>query len=167
MPRMPRRRGPRGLIRTLNYVAFLPLASRAPTYGRLLVALLGDDRIPASRKAILGIAAGYLLSPLDIIPDAIPILGALDDVAVVVIALDIFLEGVPRALLDEKLHELGIDGRELDEDLARVRKSVPRPVRAVMKRIPAALDGAASVIKRSGADRRLRSWILKEEANPA
>lgn len=166
MPRTSRRKGP-GLLRSLNYVAFLPLASRAPTYGRLLVALLGDDRIPVSRKAILGIAAGYLLSPLDIIPDAIPILGALDDVAVVVIALDIFLEGVPRPLLDEKLTELGIDGRELDEDLARVRKTVPRPVRAVMKRIPAALDSAAALIRRSGVDRRLRTWILKEEANPA
>jgi uncharacterized membrane protein YkvA (DUF1232 family) len=165
MPRTPKRRGPGGFIRSLNYVAFLPLASRAPTYGRLLVALLGDDRIPTSRKAILGIAAGYLLSPLDIIPDAIPILGALDDVAVVAIALDIFLEGVPRAILEEKVAELGIDGRELDEDLARVRRSVPKPLRAVMKRIPTALDSAAALIRRSGADRRLRTWL--QEARPA
>ncbi|MBA2255468.1 MAG: DUF1232 domain-containing protein [Chloroflexi bacterium] len=166
MPRLPARRGP-GFLRSLNYLAFLPLASRAPTYGRLLMALLADDRIPPSRKAILGLAAGYLLSPIDLIPEAIPILGALDDVAVVIIALDVFLEGVPRSLLDERLQELGIDGGELDADLARVRRTVPRPVRALFKRLPAAIDGAASLIRRSGADRRLRDWISKEEALPA
>ena len=162
MPRSPRRGGRAGFFRSLNYLAFLPLASRAPTYGRLLVALLGDDRIPPSRKAVLGLAAGYLLSPIDLIPEAIPLLGAMDDLAVVVIALDVFLEGVPRALLDEKLEQLGIDSGELDADLARVRKTVPRPVRAVFKRIPAAIEGAASLIHRSGADRRLRDWISKE-----
>jgi uncharacterized membrane protein YkvA (DUF1232 family) len=155
------------LFRSLNYLAFLPLASRAPTYGRLLLALLGDDRIPPSRKAVLGLAAGYLLSPIDLIPEGIPLLGALDDVAVVIIALDVFLEGVPRALLDEKLLELGMDGDELDEDLARVRRTVPRPVRALFKRLPAALDGAASLIRRSGADQRLRDLTRKEEARPA
>lgn len=164
---MPRRRGRFGVVSTLNYLAFMPLAARVPTYGRLLLALLADERIPTSRKAVLGIAAGYLVSPIDIIPEAIPVLGALDDVAVVVIALDIFLEGVPRALLDEKLDQLGIDGRALDDDLARVRRTVPRPLRAVFKRVPAALDGVASLISRSGADRRVRSWIHKEEAGPA
>jgi uncharacterized membrane protein YkvA (DUF1232 family) len=166
MPRSPRGRGPAGFFRSLNYLAFLPLASRAPTYGRLLVALLGDERIPASRKAVLGLAAAYLLSPADVIPERIPVLGAMDDLVVVVIALDIFLESVPRHLLDEKLVELGIDAHELDADLARVRKTVPRPVRAVFRRIPAALDGTASLIRRSGADRRLRD-MLSKEARPA
>jgi uncharacterized membrane protein YkvA (DUF1232 family) len=165
MAKKTRSRGPLGLIRTLNYMAFLPLAARAPTYGRLVLALLGDKRIPWSRKAVLGIAAGYLASPLDVIPEFIPLIGAIDDVAVVVLALDIFLEGIPRDLLDEKLDELGIDRRELDGDLERVRRVVPRPVRRVAMRLPDALAGAGSLIRRSGVDRRLRSWIT--EAPPA
>jgi hypothetical protein len=41
-----------GLVRTLNLLAFLPLAGRAPMYGRLLWALVLDPRVPASRKAL-------------------------------------------------------------------------------------------------------------------
>ena len=165
MAKKTRSRGPLGLIRTLNYMAFLPLAARAPMYGRLVLALLGDDRIPWSRKAVLGIAAGYLASPLDFIPEWIPLIGAIDDVAVVVLALDIFLEGIPRELLDEKLDELGIERRDLDGDLERVRRIVPRSVRRVAMRLPDAIAGAGSLVRRSGVDRRLRSWI--SEGQPA
>ena len=69
--RSPRRRG---FIRAFNYLAFMPLASRAPTYGRLLAALLGDARVPWTHKAILGLAVGYVLSPVDLVPDFVPVL---------------------------------------------------------------------------------------------
>ena len=40
-----------------------------------------------------------------------PLIGGLDDLVVVVLAIDLFLEGVPADVLHEKLDELGIDGR--------------------------------------------------------
>jgi len=122
MARLRRRRGPLGFLRTLNTLAYLPLASRAPTYGRLVYALLRDDRIAWSKKAVLAVAAGYVVSPIDFVPEMIPILGALDDVAVIVLALDIFIESVPRTLLNEKLAELEIDPAELEHDLEQVRR---------------------------------------------
>ena len=79
-------------------------------YARLIFALLLDERTPASRKALLAGAAGYLLVGRDIIPDEIPILGGLDDLVVVVLAVDLFLDGVPEpSCSHEKLDELGID----------------------------------------------------------
>src|SRR3712207_8455400 len=42
---------------------------------------------------------------------------------------DVFLEGLTESLLAEKLDELGIPKSELDDDLARVRRVVPRPDR--------------------------------------
>ena len=42
------------------------------------------------------------------IPDNIPILGGLDDLVVVVLAVDLFIDGAPEDLLREKLDELGI-----------------------------------------------------------
>ena len=45
---------------------------------------------------LLGAAAGYLVLGRDIIPDDVPILGGLDDLVVVVLAVDLFLDGVPR-----------------------------------------------------------------------
>jgi len=140
-------------------MAFLPLASRGPTYGRLLLALALDPRVPASRKALLILAAGYVLSPLDLISDRIPVLGALDDIAVIVLAVDLFLDGLPAGLIDEKLAELGMQRSELDEDLRRVRRTIPAPVRAAVARVPEALETVADVARSTGLDERVQQLV--------
>jgi uncharacterized membrane protein YkvA (DUF1232 family) len=143
---MPRSRSGGGLLRALNLLPFLPLAGRAPMYARLLWALATDPRVPAARKAMLGIAGAYIVAPFDLIPERIPLVGALDDVAVMVLAIDVFLEGLPEGLVGEKLDELGIPRSELDSDLARVRRLVPRPVRALAGRLPAVIDRVAAQV---------------------
>lgn len=163
MPGSRRSAGRGGLFRTLNLLAFLPLASRAPTYGRLLLALVQDERVPTARKALLAAALGYVALPVDLVPDWLPVVGSLDDVAVTVLAIDAFLEAVPHELLDEKLSVLGIDRRALDRDLAQVRRVVPRSVRRLAGLLPGAFDQAAGLVRRSGIGHELRTWILKEE----
>jgi uncharacterized membrane protein YkvA (DUF1232 family) len=115
-------------------------------YARLLWALASDPRVPAARKAMLGIAGAYIVAPFDLIPERIPLVGAIDDVAVMVLAIDVFLEGLPEGLVGEKLDELGIPRSELDSDLARVRRMVPRPVRALAGRLPAVIDRVAAQV---------------------
>ena len=155
----------------LNLIPFLPLAGRAPMYARLLWALASDPRVPAARKALLGIAGAYIVSPFDLIPERIPFVGALDDVAVMVLAIDVFLEGLPETLVNEKLVELGIPPSELESDLARVRKLVPGPIRALVGRVPAVVDRLASKATETGIDRHVRRLIApptaKAEGNPA
>ncbi len=154
----------------LNLIPFLPLAGRAPMYARLLWALASDPRVPAARKALLAIAGAYIVSPFDLIPERIPFVGALDDVAVMVLAIDVFLEGLPETLVNEKLVELGIPPSELESDLARVRKLVPGPIRALVGRVPAVVDRLASKATESGIDRRVRRLIAPPtaaEGNPA
>src|SRR5436190_20342213 len=74
------RRGSSSAIRrALGFLAFLPIASRAPLYTRLMWELVRDERTPASRKALLAGALGYLVLGRDVIPDDIPVLGGLDD----------------------------------------------------------------------------------------
>ena len=143
----------------LNLLPFLPLAGKAPLYARLLWSLATDARVPASRKALLGLAGAYIVSPLDLVPEWIPIVGAVDDVAVMVLAIDVFLEGLPEGLVAEKLVELGIPPSELEDDLARVRRMVPRPVRALVARVPFLLDRVFERINESGVDRQLRAVI--------
>jgi uncharacterized membrane protein YkvA (DUF1232 family) len=157
-----RRRGPGVLGRALGMMAFLPLASRAPVYARLILALIVDDRTPASRKVLLAGAAGYLLVGRDIVPDDVPILGGLDDLVVVVLAVDLFLDGVPEALLAEKIAELGIDRSAFDDDIARIRRLTPGPVRKTMRRIPGLIGQAGEAIDHSGIGPRVRAWISKE-----
>ena len=50
-------------LTVLSFWPFLPIASRAPLYGRLLLELVRDGRVPASRKALLGLAAAYVARP--------------------------------------------------------------------------------------------------------
>jgi uncharacterized membrane protein YkvA (DUF1232 family) len=161
--RKKRRRGPGLLGRALGIMAFLPLASRAPIYARLIFSLLLDERMPASRKAMLAGAAGYLIVGRDIIPDDVPILGGLDDLVVVVLAVDIFLDGVPSELLSEKLRELGIDRIAFDQDMARVRRLTPGPVRKTLRRIPGAVSQAGQAIENTGVGPKVRAWVSKEE----
>jgi uncharacterized membrane protein YkvA (DUF1232 family) len=151
------------LNRAVGLMAFMPLASRAPQYARLMLALVVDDRTPATRKAMLAGAAGYLLLGRDIIPDEIPILGGLDDLVVVVLAVDLFLDGVPDELLHEKLADLGIDRTEFEQDIARIRRLTPGPVRRTIRRIPQLVGQAGAALEQSGVGPRLRGWINREE----
>lgn len=45
----------------------------------LLRRLLGDERVPRSRKLALGVLLAYLALPIDLVPDFIPVAGQLDD----------------------------------------------------------------------------------------
>jgi len=155
------RRNKRGgsTLRILNLLPFLPLAGRAPMYARLLWALATDPRVPVTRKMLLGLAGAYVLSPIDLVPERIPFFGAVDDVAVVVLAIDVFLDGLPETLVNEKLVELGIAPSELEADLARVRRVVPKPVRQLVAEVPAMLDRMALRMSGAGMDRGVRKLI--------
>ena len=76
--------------------------------GRLAWRLIRDARTPMLPKLILGAAILYVLSPLDFIPDLVPFLGQMDDLAVLALALDLFFKNVPDWLRLE--HEARLTG---------------------------------------------------------
>jgi uncharacterized membrane protein YkvA (DUF1232 family) len=147
----------------VSLLAFLPVASRVPDYARLIGALVIDERMPVDRKVLLGAAAGYIAIGRDVIPDTIPIIGGLDDLVVVVLAVDLFLDGVPPELLQEKLDDLAIDRASFDRDIAQIRRLTPGPVRRTIRRIPGLVTAAGRAIDRSGIVPRTRAWITKED----
>jgi uncharacterized membrane protein YkvA (DUF1232 family) len=155
--------GSASLGRLISLLAFLPVASRVPDYARLIGALVIDERMPTDRKLLLGAAAGYLVAGRDIIPDSVPLVGGLDDLVVVVLAVDLFLDGVPPELLAEKLDDLAIDRASFDRDIAQIRRLTPGPVRRTIRRIPGLVTAAGRAIERSGIVPRTRDWITKEE----
>ena len=159
-PRRTRRVGAR---RALGLLAFLPLASRAPSYTRLLWALVRDERTPGTRKALLAGALGYLVVGRDIVPDDVPLLGGLDDLVVLVLAVDLFLDGIPADLLHEHLDGLGIERQAFERDIAQVRRLMPGPVRRLVRRVPEAVGAAGRALESSGLAPRVRTWINKEE----
>jgi uncharacterized membrane protein YkvA (DUF1232 family) len=159
--------GAASIGRALSLMAFLPIASRMPMYARLVSALVIDDRMPATRKALLAGAAGYLVLGRDLIPDQVPVIGGLDDLVVVVLAVEMFLDGVPEDLLREKLDELGIPRSEYERDIAQIRRLTPGPVRRTIRRVPVLIGTAGETFRQLGIGPRLRSWINNTEEHNA
>ena len=58
------------------------LITLLPNLIRLFRGLLGDERVPRSSKALLLIGALWLASPIDLIPEFLPGIGALDDAVI-------------------------------------------------------------------------------------
>jgi uncharacterized membrane protein YkvA (DUF1232 family) len=151
-----------GIRRLIATAAFMPVAARAPLYARLMWSLVIDSRTPAARKALLAGALGYIALGRDVVPDGIPILGQLDDLVVVALATELFLDGLDETLLAEKLEEAGIPRAAYDEDVARVRRLLPGPLRRTVRRIPGAVRLVGDTIGKSGIQPRLRSWLDRD-----
>jgi uncharacterized membrane protein YkvA (DUF1232 family) len=161
-----RRRGGNSVSRFLGLLALLPMAGRAPLYARLLWALVLDDRVPASRKALLVGAFGYVVLARDIIPDNVPLIGGLDDLVVVAVAVDLFLDGIDTEILGEKLALLEIPRLAFEDDLNQIRRLLPGPIRRTVRRLPQAIDVVGHAIQQAGIGPRLRSWF-EREGSPA
>lgn len=58
-----------------------------------------DSRVPRLAKWLLGIAVAYALSPIDLIPDFIPIIGHLDDLIILPLLLFIVLKMIPNEVI--------------------------------------------------------------------
>ena len=57
---------------------------------------LRDNQTPLSAKLIAGITVGYALSPIDLIPDFIPVLGYLDDLIVLPVLVALTVKLIPQ-----------------------------------------------------------------------
>jgi uncharacterized membrane protein YkvA (DUF1232 family) len=60
-----------------------------------------DPRVPWHAKAVALAVAAYALSPIDLIPDFIPVLGYLDDLILVPLGILLLIKLVPSALMEE------------------------------------------------------------------
>ena len=63
--------------------------------------VLKDDRVPKPAKWLLGIAVAYALSPIDLIPDFIPVLGYLDDLVIVPALVFLALKMIPPGVVED------------------------------------------------------------------
>src|SRR5438552_9457443 len=102
------------------------LALLLPNLIRLFGGLLRDPRVPLHAKVVLGLASLWLASPIDLIPDFIPVAGQLDDVVVASIALRVVLASSEERVVRD--HWRG-DAATLDRILRIVRlgrRAAPR-----------------------------------------
>ena len=69
--------------------------------------LAKDHRTPLATKIFPWAALLYLLLPIDLVPDIVPLFGQLDDVGVIVLLVSIALKVIPKSLWNE--HEKKVD----------------------------------------------------------
>jgi uncharacterized membrane protein YkvA (DUF1232 family) len=99
----------------------MTLVRRLPAYARLAIALSRDERIPVPRRAALVGAAAYLLSPIDVVPGIIPLVGQLDDLLLIIVALRVALASLSQEQRLEALAHAGLAEGDLGDDLATLR----------------------------------------------
>ncbi|HZG93780.1 MAG TPA: DUF1232 domain-containing protein [Mycobacteriales bacterium] len=112
------------LAATLPPGAMKELAGFLPNCVTLARRLARDQRVPRSVKLALGLAGLWALSPIDLIPEFLPVIGPLDDVVVVALALRFAARRLPRELLYEAWPG---DRTTMDRLLGRLRGPVDDP----------------------------------------
>jgi uncharacterized membrane protein YkvA (DUF1232 family) len=65
---------------------------------RLAWRLMREPRVPLFAKAVPVLALLYVLSPVDFIPDVLPILGQMDDLGILILSVKAFLRLCPGAI---------------------------------------------------------------------
>ena len=106
------------------------LAAVLPACVTTVRRLRRDDRVPSRAKIAVAFAGLWVLSPIDLIPELLPVIGPLDDVVVVALALRYAARQVPRAVLLEAwpadprilLRLLGQEPRDLSKSGADGRR---------------------------------------------
>ena len=63
--------------------------------------ILADSRTPRLTKVLLGLAVAYAVTPVDLIPDFVPVLGHLDDAIIIPVLVFLALKTIPKSLLEE------------------------------------------------------------------
>lgn len=73
-------------------------ASKLKQHVQILQVVYQDDRTPFKAKLLIWITLGYLFSPIDLIPDFIPVLGLLDDLIIVPLLITLAIKMIPKTV---------------------------------------------------------------------
>lgn len=123
--------GGRVRVRGVLVEATLVLPNLVKLVGRLLL----DSRVPIRAKVALGAAAAYVASPVDLVPEFIPIIGWADDLLVIMFALDMLIEKAGPELVTEHWDGPG-DVLSMVRDVVGVSRTLmPRRLGFLFKRI--------------------------------
>ena len=108
-----------------------------PNFLRLLGGLITDMRVSTTDKLLVAGAVAYILLPMDFIPDFIPFLGEVDDIFLLVLALQRLIANAGRAVVQD--HWMGdpkqLGSLDLERTLAAAAFFLPRRIRRRLKTI--------------------------------
>lgn len=92
-----------GIIKQLGWRGLFKLLAHLPSFLKLILRLVGDPRVSLGAKLLLAAALAYVVLPMDMVPDVLPGVGQVDDVAAIFVGLNLFLRLCPPAVVREHL----------------------------------------------------------------
>ncbi len=136
----------------LNLARLRALFLDVPRHAKLAYCLLRDDRIPAAPKAALIGALGLVVSPIDL-PAWIPVIGEFDVLALSVLAVKVFVEACPEAIVKEHEAALKRGDSVFDRDLRAAAGNARSAVLGVAARLGRGRFGALRALPDHTEDR--------------
>jgi uncharacterized membrane protein YkvA (DUF1232 family) len=76
-------------------------AKRLKTEVYALCLAMKDARVPWYAKVLMGLTVGYAISPIDLIPDFIPVIGQIDDLIIVPAGISLVIKMMPTNVIEE------------------------------------------------------------------
>jgi uncharacterized membrane protein YkvA (DUF1232 family) len=98
-----------------------------PWRGKVQLAgdLFRDERVPLGVRIVMPFVVLYLILPIDLIPDFIPIIGQLDDLALIILVLGLLLRAMPVTVIEEHIERLEVDF--IEGEARRASDALPPP----------------------------------------
>lgn len=141
-----------------RYVRMAQLVWKLPTYARLIWGLARDSRTPLHLKMLLGAGLVYLVTPIDLIPDALPIIGQADDLTVLLLILDLFIANAPEDVRREHMERARNGTARLDRDMDRLREVLGDRYDRIRDNLPELLERYGDLRDPGNAKRLLARW---------
>ncbi len=106
-----------------------------PNIIKLVGRLIKDPRVPRRAKISLGLAFAYVISPIDLVPEVIPVVGWADDVIIVMFAIDSLIARAGTEIVEEHWDGPG-DLLSLVQDVVGLsRNFVPKRIGQIIDRL--------------------------------
>ena len=144
-----------------RYLRLTRLVFRLPTYARVVWGLARDPRTPIGLKALLGAALAYVVVPVDLIPDVIPIIGQADDLTVLLLVLDLFIQNAPAEVRAEHTARARNGTADLDRDLAHLRRLLGDRFDHIRDDLPELLERYGRLGDPDELKRTLATWLRR------
>ena len=146
------------LSSSTRYFRMARLVIKLPTYARVVWGIMRDPRTPIGLKGMLAAALAYVVLPVDLIPDVIPILGQADDLTVLLLVLDLFIQNAPAEVRAEHTARAKDGTADLDHDLERLRGLMGGRFDRIRDNLPELLDRYGKVRDPEELKRAMASW---------
>lgn len=141
-----------------RYLRVARLVVKLPMYARIVWGLLRDPRTPIGLKGMLAAALAYVVFPVDLIPDVIPIIGQADDLTVLLLVLDLFIQNAPADVRAEHTARARNGTADLDRDLAKLRGLMGDRFDRIRDDLPELLDRYGRLRDPDELKRALAAW---------